>query len=339
MDKAAKIYVAGHRGLVGSALVKNLRGKGYANLLTRTHAELDLTDQVQVDAFFQQEQPDYVFLAAAKVGGIHANNEYPAEFIRDNLAIQTHVIHAAYKNYVKRLLFLGSSCIYPKLCPQPMKEEHLLTGLLEATNRPYAIAKIAGIEMCWSYNRQYGTQYLAVMPTNLYGPGDNYHPENSHVIPAMIRKFHEAMESNAPTVTVWGTGTPRREFLYSEDMADACVYLMNLPDEKFQTLLGSDEARTGIFMPPLVNIGVGHDLTIRELAETVGTVIGYQGDIVFDTSKPDGTPRKLMDVGRLNAMGWNPVTPLNEGLRLAYANFLRMLCETGLMLDNLADPN
>ena len=318
MDKHAKIYVAGHRGLVGSALMRNLRDKGYTNFVTRTHAELDLTDQAAVEAFFAAEKPDYVFLAAAKVGGIHANNEYPAEFIRDNLAIQTNIIHAAWKNAVRRLLFLGSSCIYPKLAPQPMKEEHLLTGPLEPTNRPYALAKIAGIEMCWSYNRQYGTQYLAVMPTNLYGPGDNYHPENSHVIPALIRKFHEAKQGNSRSVTVWGTGTPRREFLYSEDMADACIYLMNLPDEQFKPLLAADR-NDGL--PPLVNIGVGHDLTIRELAEAVKDVVGYQGEIVFDTSKPDGTPRKLMDVGRLNAMGWRASTPMESGLAAAYADF------------------
>jgi len=316
------IFIAGHRGLVGSALMRNLRGKGHANLLTRTHAELDLTDQAAVEAFFRQEKPDYVFLAAAKVGGIHANNEYPAEFIRDNLAIQTNLIYSAWKNDVKRLLFLGSSCIYPKLCPQPMKEEHLLTGPLEPTNRPYALAKIAGVEMCWSYNRQYGTQYLAVMPTNLYGPGDNYHPENSHVIPALIRKFHEAKAGNAATVTVWGTGTPKREFLYSDDMADACVYLMNLPDELFNTLLGSDEAKTGVFMPPLVNIGVGEDLTIRELAETVKAVVGYQGEIVFDSSKPDGTPRKLLDVSRLHSLGWTARTEFRAGLAQAYRDFL-----------------
>ncbi|MDQ5902712.1 MAG: GDP-L-fucose synthase, partial [Pseudomonadota bacterium] len=299
MKATDKIYIAGHRGLVGSALVKNLQQQGYANLVLRTHAELDLTDQQATEAFFAAEKPDYVFLAAAKVGGIHANNEYPAEFIRDNLAIQTNIIHAAYRNKVKRLMFLGSSCIYPKLAPQPMKEECLLTGPLEPTNRPYALAKIAGIEMCWSYNRQYGTKYLAVMPTNLYGPGDNYHPENSHVIPALIRKFHEAKTSNAPTVTVWGSGTPRREFLYSEDMADACVFLMNLPEEKYDSLLGSDEAKTGKFEPPLVNIGVGTDVTIRELAETVKEVTGYAGEIVFDATKPDGTPRKLMDSTRL----------------------------------------
>ncbi|HEY0664237.1 MAG TPA: GDP-L-fucose synthase, partial [Thiobacillaceae bacterium] len=276
-------------------------------------------DQAAVEAFFAAEKPDYVFLAAARVGGIHANNAYPAEFIRDNLAIQTNVIHAAWKNSVKRLLFLGSSCIYPKLAPQPMKEEHLLTGPLEPTNRPYALAKIAGIEMCWSYNRQDRTQYLAVMPTNLYGPGDNYHPENSHVIPALIRRFHEAKLSNSPSVAIWGTGTPRREFLYSDDMADACVYLMNLPDDEFRPLLAADR-NDGL--PPLVNSGVGHDLTIRELAETVKDVVGYEGAIEFDATKPDGTPRKLMDVGRLNAMGWKATTDMRGGLATAYADFI-----------------
>ena len=325
MDKNAKIYIAGHRGLVGSALMRNLCARGYANFLTRTHAELDLTSQAAVEAFFAAEKPDYVFLAAARVGGIHANNTYPAEFIRDNLAIQTNIIHAAYKNTVKRLLFLGSSCIYPKLAPQPMKEEHLLTGPLEPTNRPYALAKIAGIEMCWAYNRQYGTQYLAVMPTNLYGPGDNYHPENSHVIPALIRRFHEAKLASAPSVMVWGSGTPRREFLYSEDMADACVYLMNLPDEEFARLLwpaGSPLESCNLGLAPLVNIGVGHDLSIRELAETVKDVVGYQGKLEFDSSKPDGTPRKLMDVGRLNAMGWKAHTGMREGLARAYQDFM-----------------
>ena len=322
MDKNARIYIAGHRGLVGSALMRNLRGKGYENFVTRTHTELDLTSQVDVEAFFEQEKPDYVFLAAAKVGGIHANNVYPAEFIRDNLAIQTHIIHAAYKNNVKRLMFLGSSCIYPRLAPQPMKEEYLLTGPLESTNRPYALAKIAGIEMCWSYNRQYGTKFIAVMPTNLYGPGDNYHPENSHVIPALIRKFHEAKVSNHPVVTVWGTGTPRREFLYSEDMADACVYLMKLPDAQFVPLLGQDR-NDGL--PPMMNIGVGEDVTIRELAEAVQGVVGYQGTIEFDTSKPDGTPRKLMDVTRLNDMGWRSFTPLTVGIKQAHMDFLNKI--------------
>ena len=298
--------------------MRTLRAKGYSNFLTRTHAELDLTDQAAVAAFFAAEKPDYVFLAAAKVGGIHANNSYPAEFIRDNLAIQTNIIHAAYRNAVKRLLFLGSSCIYPRLAPQPMKEEHLLTSELEPTNRPYALAKIAGIEMCWAYNRQYKTQYLAVMPTNLYGPGDNYHPENSHVIPALIRRFHEAKLANAPSVTVWGTGTPKREFLYSEDMADACVYLMNLPDEQFVPLLGQDR-NDGL--APLVNIGVGHDLSIRELAETVANVVGYPGKLEFDATKPDGTPRKLMDVERLHAMGWKAHTRMQDGLAVAYRDF------------------
>jgi len=320
MNPTDKIYIAGHRGLVGSAIIRNLQAKGCTNLPTRTCAELDLTSQQAVEIFFAQEKPDYVFLAAAKVGGIHANNTYPAEFIRDNLVIQTNVIHEAYRSGVKRLLFLGSSCIYPKHAPQPMNEECLLTGPLEPTNRPYALAKIVGIEMCWSYNRQYGTQYLAAMPTNLYGPGDNYHPENSHVIPALIRRFHEARISNSPAVTVWGTGTPKREFMYSEDMADACIYLMNLPDEEFKPLLAADR-NDGL--PPLMNIGVGHDLTIRELAETVKDVVGYQGVIEFDASKPDGTPRKLMDVGRLNALGWKAKTPMHDGLASAYADFQR----------------
>jgi GDP-L-fucose synthase len=318
MNKSAKIYIAGHRGLVGSAIVRNLQDKGFTKLLTRTHAELDLTSQAATDAFFAQEKPDYVFLAAAKVGGILANNNYPAEFIRDNLVIQANIIHAAYQNKVKRLLFLGSSCIYPKLAPQPMKEECLLTGPLEPTNRPYAVAKIAGIEMCWSYNRQYGTRYLAVMPTNLYGPGDNYDLDTSHVIPALIRKFHEAKQANATEVVVWGSGTPRREFLYSDDMADACVFLMNLSDEKYDSLLGSDEAKTGQFEPPLVTIGVGEDVTINELAETVKRVVGFEGEIVFDTSKPDGAPRKLLNVGRLSALGWQATVGLKAGISQAY---------------------
>ncbi|CAM8668223.1 WcaG Nucleoside-diphosphate-sugar epimerases [Comamonadaceae bacterium] len=322
MEKNAKIYVAGHRGLVGSAIVRNLQAAGYTNLLLRTHAELDLTNQVATAAFFESEKPDYVFLAAAKVGGIVANNTYPAEFIRDNLLIQSNIIHAAYVNQVKRLLFLGSSCIYPKLAPQPMREEHLLTGPLEPTNRPYALAKIAGVEMCWSYNRQYGTKYLAAMPTNLYGPGDNYHPENSHVIPALIRKFHEAKVSGASTVTVWGTGTPKREFLYSDDMAAACVYLMNLSDESYGNLLGSDESTTGKFEPPLINIGVGMDVSISELAGLVKEVVGFTGDIAFDTTKPDGTPRKLLDVSRLSATGFETKVPLKSGLAHAYASFL-----------------
>lgn len=325
MDKSAKIYVAGHRGLVGSALVANLKQKGYTNLLLRTHAELDLTNKEATEALIRAEKPDYVFIAAAKVGGIYANNAFPAEFILSNLAIQTNIINASYENQVKRLLFLGSSCIYPKLAPQPLKEESLLTGPLEATNRAYALAKIAGIEMCWSYNRQYKTKFLAVMPTNLYGPGDNYDPTNSHVMPALIRKFHEAKVANAPTVSVWGTGTPRREFMYSEDMADACIHLMNLPAETFDTLLGSDEAATGVFMPPVVNIGVGVDMTIKELAEVVQDVVGFQGKIEFDPSKPDGTPRKLMDVSRLHSLGWKARTGFREGMVTVYEDFKRNL--------------
>ena len=322
MDLNARIYVAGHRGLVGSALLRDLQRRGYRNLLVRTHAEVDLTDRQATEAFFRKEQPQYVFLAAARVGGIVANDTYPADFIRDNLAIQTHVIHAAFQTGVRRLMFLGSSCIYPRLAPQPMKEDCLLTGPLEPTNRAYALAKIAGIEMCWSYNRQHGTQYLSVMPTNLYGPGDNYHPQNSHVIPALLRKFHEAKQRGDTDVPVWGTGTPRREFLYSEDMADACVHLRGLDDAKFKPLLGSNESETGRFEPPLVNVGVGEDVTIRELAELVRDVTGFQGAITFDTSKPDGTPRKLLDVSLAASAGWKARTTLQEGLRKAYQDFI-----------------
>jgi GDP-L-fucose synthase len=323
MDKNARIYVAGHRGLVGSAIMRALVAQGYGNFVTRTHAELDLTDQAASSAFFAQEKPEYVFLAAARVGGIHANNTYPAEFIRSNLAVQDNVIHSSYLNGVTRLMFLGSSCIYPKLAPQPLKEEYLLTGALEPSNRAYAMAKIAGIEMCWSYNRQYGTKYLSAMPTNLYGPADNYHPQNSHVIPALIRKFHEARLAGAPSVSVWGSGTPLREFLYSEDMAEACVFLMNLPDDKYESLLGSDEMVSGRFEPPLINVGFGSDVTIRELAETVREVVGFEGGLTFDASKPDGTPRKLMDVSKLAAIGWRAKTGLREGLALAYDDFRR----------------
>jgi GDP-L-fucose synthase len=326
MDKQSKIYVAGHRGLVGSALCKALRSKGYENIIVRTHGELDLTSQEAVNTFFAQEKPDYVFLAAAKVGGILANNTYPAQFIYNNLMIQSNIIHAAYEHNVSRLLFLGSSCIYPKHAPQPMKEEYLLTGPLEPTNRPYALAKIAGIEQCWSYNRQYGTKFLAVMPTNLYGPGDNYDLETSHVIPALIRKFHEAKVNNLPRVEVWGSGKPMREFLYSEDMADACVFLMNMPDDTFEGLLGSDTGTTGEFRPPLVNIGTGKDLTIRELAETVREVVGYTGKIVFDASKPDGTMKKLLDVGLLHSLGWRHGVELGWGLEKAYGDFM---CKAG----------
>ena len=316
MDKTAKIYIAGHRGLVGSAIVRNLQAKGYTKLLLRTHAELDLTNQAATDAFFAQQKPDYVFLAAARVGGIVANNSFPAEFIRDNLAIQTNIIHAAYVNQVQRLMFLGSSCIYPKMAPQPMKEEYLLTGSLEPTNRAYALAKIAGVEMCWSYNRQYGTRYLAAMPTNLYGPGDNYHPENSHVIPALIRKFHEAKVNGAKEVVVWGTGTPRRELLFSDDMAGACVFLANLADSAFDGLF-ADGAQA-----PLINIGYGSDLTIRELAVRVAALVGYTGELVFDANFPDGTPQKLLDSARICALGWKPATQLDDGIRLTYADFL-----------------
>ncbi len=321
MDKNARIYVAGHRGLVGSALMRGLGAGGWTNLLARRSDELDLRDRAQTDRFFAEHKPDYVFLAAAKVGGIIANHRYPVDFLSDNLSIQNNVINAAWRTGVKRLLFLGSSCIYPKLAPQPLNERSLLTGPLEPTNRAYALAKIAGIELCWSYNRQYGAQYLAAMPTNLYGPGDNYHPENSHVIPGLLRKFHEAKERGAPSVSVWGTGTPRREFLYSDDMAQACIYLMNLPDERFQPLLGSDEVATGEFNPPLVNVGVGEDVTIAELAEIVRSVVGYTGRIEFDTSRPDGTPRKLMDVGYINSLGWKASTGLREGLKVAYDEF------------------
>lgn len=318
MEKHAKIYVAGHRGLVGSALVRRLQADGYDNLLLRTHAELDLTDAAATEVFFRTEEPDYVFLAAAKVGGILANNNYPADFIRENLAIQNNVIEQSYAAGVKRLLFLGSSCIYPRDCPQPIKEEYLLTGPLEPTNRPYALAKIAGIEMCWSYNRQFGTQYLAVMPTNLYGPGDNYHPENSHVIPGLIRKFHQAKTDGAEFVTVWGSGKPRREFLYSDDMADACVFLMNLDNDAFSVFLGNDR-NDGI--APLINIGVGEDLTILELANKVKSVVGFEGTIELDHTKPDGTMRKVMDTSRLHALGWRASTSLEQGLANVYRDY------------------
>ena len=316
MQRGSRIYVAGHRGLVGSAIMRRLEASGYANLITRSHAKLDLTDQAAVGDFFRTETPEFVFLAAAKVGGILANSTYPAEFIRDNLAIQTNVIHASWRSGVTRLLFLGSSCIYPKLAPQPLKEEYLLTGPLEPTNRPYAVAKIAGIEMCWAYNRQYGTQFLAVMPTNLYGPGDNYDLSNSHVIPALIRKFHEAKVRGDKEVVVWGTGTPRREFLYSEDMADACAFLMQLPEIKLTPLV------TDSVYPPLINIGCGEDLTILDLARQVQEVVGFSGNIIWDSVKPDGTPRKLMDVNKLNKLGWRPAVPLPEGLERAYTDFV-----------------
>jgi len=306
------IYIAGHRGLVGSAIHRELVKKGYRNFVLRTREELDLRDAAAVEKMFDEERPQYVFLAAAKVGGILANNNQPAEFIHDNLAIQDSVIAAAHKTGVKRLLFLGSSCIYPKLAPQPMPESCLLTGPLEPTNRAYAIAKIAGVEMCWSYNRQYGTKFLAAMPTNLYGPNDNFDLSTSHVLPALIRKAVEAKASGAAEMTVWGTGTPRRELLYSDDMADACMFLMNLDDGIFDGLLNESE-------PPLINIGTGEDVTICELAEMVARIVGFEGKIVFDTGKPDGTPRKLLDVSRLHALGWRHRTGLEDGIREALA--------------------
>jgi len=314
-----KIYVAGHRGMVGSAIIRNLQQQGYTNFLTRTHQELDLTNQSTVANFFQEEKPDQVYLAAAKVGGIHANNTYPAEFIYENLMMEANVIHQAFTHGVKKLLFLGSSCIYPRLAPQPMTENALLTGKLEPTNEPYAIAKIAGIKLCESYNRQYGEShgidYRSVMPTNLYGPGDNYHPENSHVIPALIRRFHEAKITNAPEVVIWGTGTPMREFLFVDDMASASVFVMHLDKENYD--------KNTEPMQSHINVGFGSDVTIKELANTVGQVVGYSGKISFDTSKPDGAPRKLMDSTRLQNMGWQAKISLVEGLQVAYQNFIQ----------------
>lgn len=318
MNEQPKIYVAGHRGMVGSAIVRCLRGLGYSNIVSRTHAELDLTNQMAVNEFFKIEKPDQVYLAAAKVGGIHANNFYPRDFIYQNLMIEANVIDAAFQNGVKKLLFLGSSCIYPRLAPQPIQEEALLTGLLEPTNEPYAIAKIAGIKLCESYNRQYGEShsidYRSVMPTNLYGPGDNYHPENSHVIPALIRRFYEAKVTNAPSVTIWGTGTPKREFLYVDDLAAASVYVMNLKKTVY-------DQRT---LPMLshINVGFGDDVTIRQLAAIIGKTVGYKGKITFDPTKPDGTPRKLLDSSRLNELGWKANTKLEVGLQNAYHDFL-----------------
>lgn len=316
MNKDAKIFVAGSNGLVGSALVRRLKAGGYSNLLTPEIDTLDLTDAAAVAAFFAAERPEYVILAAAKVGGIHANNTYPAEFIHLNLAIQINVIHQAYLAGVKRLLFLGSSCIYPQLAPQPMREEHLLTGLLEPTNEPYAIAKIAGIKMCEAYNRQYGTRFVAVMPTNLYGPGDNFHPENSHVLPALLRRFHEAKLAGTPEVVVWGTGTPMREFLYVDDMADGSIHIMELEEATLAEHLLSYPK------PCFVNLGTGVDVTIRDLAETIKAVVGYTGRLSFDASKPDGTPRKLQDVSRMQALGWTAKVDLHQGIERTYAWFL-----------------
>ncbi|HXS76097.1 MAG TPA: GDP-L-fucose synthase [Terracidiphilus sp.] len=322
MEKNSRIYVAGHRGLVGSAIMRSLTQRGYENLIVRTHAELDLSDRPAVRAFFQKEGPEYVVLAAAKVGGILANDTYPADFIRENLEIQTNVIDASYRNAAKRLLFLGSSCIYPKLAPQPIKEEYFLTGSLEPTNRAYALAKIAGIEMCWSYNRQFGTKYLAAMPTNLYGPGDNFDLAGSHVLPALMRKVIEAKLSGRKRLDVWGTGAPRREFLYSDDLADACLHLLELPEETYLSLLSSNK-------PPLINIGTGEDITIRDLANLVARILQCDCELVFDASKQDGTPQKLLDVSRIHALGWKAKVRLEEGIRRTYESVRSQLERVG----------
>jgi GDP-L-fucose synthase len=314
MNKNTRIYIAGHRGLAGSAIMRELQRQGYTNLVTRTHAELDLEDAAATQRFFEQEKPELVFLAAARVGGILANNTYPVDFLMSNLLIEANICHAAYSTGVKRLIFLGSSCIYPRDCQQPIREEYLLTGPLEATNRPYALAKIAGIEMCWSYNRQYGTKWLAAMPTNLYGPGDNYDLNNSHVLPALIRKMHEAKISGTNEVVLWGSGKPKREFLYVDDLANALVYLATLDDKRYDTLVAPSQC-------PLINVGTGIDLTIRELAETVAAVVGYKGKFVQDTTKPDGTMRKVMDVGKIQGLGWKAMTSLKDGISLTYKNF------------------
>ena len=314
MSKSDRIFVAGHRGMVGSAIMRKLQNHGYTNIVMRARNELDLVQQAAVRTFFAEERIDQVYMAAAKVGGILANNSYPAEFIYQNLMVEANVIHEAWHAGVKKLLFLGSSCIYPRLAPQPMAENMLLTGVLEPTNEPYAIAKIAGVKICESYNRQYGTDYRSVMPTNLYGPGDNYHSENSHVIPGLLRRFHEAKQNAAPEVLIWGTGAPMREFLYVDDMAEACLHIMELDPDSY--------ARNTQPMLSHINIGTGEDLSIRDLAKTIGEVVGYQGRIAFDTTKPDGTPRKLMDVGRMKSLGWRPQVDLRDGLTLAYADFL-----------------
>lgn len=306
MDSSSKIYIAGHRGMVGSAIFRKLQKEGYHNIVVRSSAELDLRDQKQVAVFFETEKPEYVFLAAAKVGGIIANNTYRAEFLYDNLQIQNNIIQSSYLNGVTKLMFLGSSCIYPKMAPQPLKEEYLLTGLLEPTNEPYAIAKIAGIKMCDAYRAQYGCNYISVMPTNLYGYNDNYHPQNSHVLPALIRRFHEAKVSNAPSVVIWGTGTPRREFLFADDLAEACYYLMQHYDEE-----------------GFINIGTGEDIAIKDLANLIKNTVGYKGNVLFDPTKPDGTPRKLMDVSMLHSKGWKHTIELHDGVKMAYQDFLK----------------
>jgi GDP-L-fucose synthase len=318
----SKLYVAGHRGLAGSAIMRRLEREGCASIITRTHSELDLTNQAAVTDFFAEERPEYVFLAAAKVGGILANDTRPAEFIYDNLAIQTNVIQAAHYFGIKRLIFLGSSCIYPRDCPQPIREEYMLSGPLEPTNRSYAVAKIAGIEMCSAFNRQYGTQYITVMPTNLYGPNDNYDLTGSHVLAALIRKTHEAKTTGASEVSVWGTGTVRREFLHSDDMADACVFLMNLPEAVYRQMVQSRA------QPPLLNVGCGEDLTVGELAELISEVVGFEGGLAFDTSKPDGTPRKLLDVSRMKQLGWEANIPLRDGLNSVYQEYLSIDAKT-----------
>lgn len=321
MEKDSKIFIAGHRGLVGGGIRRELARQGYTNLLLRTREELDLTRATDVDNFFQRERPEYVFLAAAKVGGILANSTMPADFLRQNLAIQSSVLNAAQATGVRRLLFLGSSCIYPRLAPQPIQEESLLTGPLELTNRPYAIAKIAGIEMCWAFNRQYGTKFVAAMPTNLYGPGENIDLQTSHALAALLRKALEAKAADEKKIVVWGSGTPRREFLFSRDLAEACVFLMNLPDGKFNSLLREDE-------PPLLNVGTGEDLTIRELVELICRIVGFHGELVFDPSKPDGTPRKLLDVSRIHSLGWKAHTTLEEGIRETATDFSERLTKS-----------
>lgn len=323
MDKFAKIFVAGHRGMVGSAIVRRLQEQGYSNLLVRTRSELDLCNQAAVEAFFREQKPEFVFLAAAKVGGIIANSTYPAEFIYDNLQIQTNVIHHSWLNDVKRLLFLGSTCIYPKNAPQPIKEEYLLTSPLEPTNDAYAIAKIAGIYQCRSYNRQYGTRYLAAMPNNLYGPNDNFDLEKSHVLPALMRKFHEAKRAGSPSVTIWGTGSPLREFLHVDDLAEACLFLMNLDDAGYNRLVDDSNA------PALINVGSGEELTIRDLALLVKRAVGFEGDLVFDTDKPDGTMRKLADASRIQALGWQHRIGLEDGITDTYQWFLENLSDSG----------
>jgi GDP-L-fucose synthase len=316
LDTQPRIYVAGHKGLVGSAIVRVLRAQGHADVVTRSHQELDLTDQAQVAEFFRTERIDQVYLAAAKVGGIHANDTYPAEFIYDNMMMQANVVHQAWRHGVRKLLFLGSSCIYPRIAPQPIREAYLMSGVLEPTNEPYAVAKIAGIKLCESYNRQYGTDYRSVMPTNLYGPGDNYHPENSHVIPALLRRFHEAKLANAPEVVIWGSGKPMREFLYVDDMAAASVHVMNLDHATWAAHTDAMQSH--------INVGTGEDVTIAELARLVGETVGFRGRIGFDTSKPDGTPRKLLDVSKLKQLGWQSSTPLPEGLQRAYEAFVEL---------------